>query len=146
MGTPDPSERESEALEAADFNIYGDSVGGWFAWNGKTRQRIKLFPVPEGSTWRHSLHRHAPNGSFAVAVQVFERLIGPYYESRRGAGEYRQNHTYTVADLWDAFEAGAREAGANGGNPTDDLIRQSADAYCKMVHPRARTEPETREP
>jgi hypothetical protein len=41
---------------------------------------------------------------------------------------------YTLAEVWDAFEAGAKEARANGGAPSDDLIRKSADAYCKLVY------------
>jgi len=58
---------------------------------------------------------------------------------------YAQGVTYTVADIWSAFEAGAKEARTNGGAPSDALISGAADAYCKMVHPLAsqpRTEPD----
>ena len=66
-----------------DWNIYGDSLGGWFAWNGRTRKRIDLFPIPQGGTWRDSLHPPR-NNAFSEAVEQFERLIGPYYPTRPG--------------------------------------------------------------
>lgn len=56
--------------------------------------------------------------------------------------EYAQNVTYTVADIWDAYERGAKETRAaiklgEFDGPSDPLIAKAADAYCKLVHPTA---------
>lgn len=74
---------------AADWIIYSGGYEFYYAWNGYTRKRIALYPIPEGGTWRDSLHSRTqgPCGvnAFSLAVEQFERLIGPYYPSRPGA-------------------------------------------------------------
>lgn len=63
-------------------------------------------------------------------------------------GEWAQGVTYTIADIWEAFEAGAREV-ANNVRELEDVpgafmrvvrpdakdISRAADAYCKLIHP-----------
>jgi hypothetical protein len=51
---------------AADWIIYANGQGGWFAWNGVTHKRKDLVTV----------------GEFTEAVAAFEREIGPYYSTR----------------------------------------------------------------
>ena len=55
-------------MTPADWTIYSNGIGGWFAWNGRTRRRIDLVGV----------------GSFSQAVSEFDRRIGDYYGSRGG--------------------------------------------------------------
>lgn len=83
----------SAALNPRDWMICGSGMGSWYAWNGRTRKRIDLYPIPQGGTWRDSLHppRNSsgfPVNEFTVAVEQFERLIGPYYPTRPGARAY----------------------------------------------------------
>lgn len=57
-------------------------------------------------------------------------------ESAVGASlGYVQGHVYRASDIRAAYEAGARDCRANGGNPSDHLIERASDAYLKSVHP-----------
>lgn len=67
---------------AAECRVYADG-GSWYAFNTRTGERIDLYPIPQGGTWRD--RPPAPNGGFSAAIEQFERLIGPYYPTRPGA-------------------------------------------------------------
>ncbi len=57
----------------ADWTVYANGIGGWDAWNGRTRTRVELVlcgyrngkPDPQ---------------AFSEAVAEFERRLGPYYQ------------------------------------------------------------------
>jgi len=63
-----------------DWIIHASSLGGWDAWNCRTRERVELVHVG------YSGGVAIPD-AFSRAVAVFEQRIGPYYGTGKKGGD-----------------------------------------------------------